>query len=132
MDDAVRFLEDNHRAVLTTFRGDGRVQMSPVSTTVDAAGRAVVSTRQSSAKARNLRRDPRASLCVFTDTFYGPWVRIDGTVEVVALPEAMDGLVDYYRRIRGEHDDWDEYRAAMREEGRVLLRLHVEDAHLQG
>ncbi len=77
---------------------------------------------------KNLRRDPQCSLCVFTDAFFGEWIQIDGTAEIVSLPEAMELLVDYYRRLAGEHDDWDEYREAMRSEERVLVRIPIEQA----
>jgi len=122
------FLRDNHRAVMHTRRSDGTPQLSPVVAGVDDDGRVLVSTRERSAKVRNLRRDPHASLCVFTDRFFGDWVQLDGTVEVVGRPEATELLVDYYRRLAGEHPHWDDYRAAMEREGRVLLRLTVERA----
>ena len=128
LDEARRFLAAHHRAILATRRRDGRPQMSPVTAGVDGAGRAIVSTSETAAKTRNLRRDPRASLCVFVDSFYGAWVQIDGTAEVVGLPEAMEPLVDYYRRIAGEHPDWDDFRHAMQRERRVLLRITVERA----
>lgn len=127
--DAARdFLREHHRAVLHTFRDDGRPQLSPVVVALDDEGRAIVSTREASMKVTNLERDPRASLCVFTDEFFGPWVRIDGDCEIVYLPDALEPLVDYFRRVAGEHDDWDEYRNAMREERRVLLRIAIRDA----
>ena len=126
--EARQFLTTYHRAVLATRRRDGRPQMSPVTVGVDAAGRAIVSSRETAYKTRHLRRDPRASLCVFADAFYGSWVQIDGTAEVVALPQAMEPLVDYYRRIAGEHPDWDDYRRAMERERRVLLRISIESA----
>ena len=107
------FLRANHRAVLATVRADGRPQLSPVTAAVDDAGRVLISTRETAVKARNLRRDPRASLCVFTDGFFGPWVQVEGDAEVISLPGAMDELVAYYRLVAGEHPDWDEYRAAM-------------------
>ena len=125
---ARRFLADHHRAVMSTRRSDGSPQLSPVTVGVDDEGRALVSTRERSAKVRNLRRDPHASLCVFTDRFFGDWAQLDGTVEIVALPEAMELLVDYYRRISGEHPDWDDYQGAMEREGRVMLRLTIERA----
>lgn len=125
---AVQFLHQHHRAVLATTRSDGGVQMSPVVAAVDDSGAVVVSTREGAYKTRHLRRRPFASLVVLTDGFFGPWVQVEGPVEIVALPEAMDGLVDYYRRVAGEHDDWDEYRRAMADEARVLVRLTIERA----
>lgn len=125
---AVEFIRSHHRAVIATTRADGTTQMSPVLTAVDEAGRVVVSTRETAYKVRHLRRLPYASLCVFTDAFFGDWVQVEGPVEVVSLPDAMEPLVDYYRRISGEHPNWDDYRAAMQNEKRVLLRLTVERA----
>jgi hypothetical protein len=78
-------------------------------------------------KVRNLYRHPTATLCVFTDNFFGPWTQIDGTTEIVPLPQAMDGLIDYHRRISGEHPDWDDYRRAMVDEQRVLIRLTIDN-----
>ncbi len=126
--EARQFLATHHCAVLTTRRRDGRLQMSPVTVGVDAAGCAIVSSRDTAYKTRHLRRDPRASLCVFVEAFYGPWVQIDGTTEVLSLPDAMEPLVDYYRRIAGEHADWDDYRRAMERERRVLLRISIDSA----
>jgi PPOX class probable F420-dependent enzyme len=99
--------------------------MSPVGCTVDGDGRVVVSSRETAIKVKNVRREPRAWLCVFPDSFYGGFVQVEGSVEVVSLPEAMEGLVDYYRSIAGEHPDWDDYRAAMEREQRVLIRLDL-------
>jgi PPOX class probable F420-dependent enzyme len=124
--EARQFLATHHCAVLATRRRNGRPQMSPVTVGVDAAGRAIISSRETAYKTRHLRRDPRASLCVFTDEFYGPWVQIDGTAEVVSLPEAMELLVDYYHRVAGEHPDWNDYRRAMERERRVLLRISID------
>ncbi len=129
IDEAREFLRQHHRAVIATFRSDGGLQMSPVLTTVDEEGRAIVSSRETAMKTKNLRRDARAYLCVFTKAFFGEeWVRVDGTAEVVSLPDAMEPLVDYYRRIAGEHEDWDDYRDAMRRDQRVLLRITIEEA----
>ncbi len=79
-------------------------------------------------KTKNLRRDPRASLCVISDGFYGPWIQVDGEVDIVGRPEALDVLVEYYRAVSGEHPDWDDYRAAMDRERRVVLRLSITGA----
>ena len=119
------FARAHHRAVLATTRSDGRPQLSPVVAAVDAEGRILVSTRETAIKAKNLARDPRVSLCVLNDGFFGEWVQADGTAEIVHLPEAMDLLVDYYRGISGEHPDWDDYRAAMRRERRVMVRITI-------
>jgi PPOX class probable F420-dependent enzyme len=122
---AADFLRAHHRAVLATPRSDGRPQLSPVSCTVDDEGRVLVSTRETALKTRNLRRRPQASLCVFTDNFFGEWVQVEGDVEIIPLPDAMDLLVDYYRRISGEHPDWDDYRAAMVRDKRVIVRITI-------
>lgn len=125
---AQQFIRENECAVLTTWRRNGQVQMSPITVGLDEAGRAIISSRETAYKVRNLRRDPRASLCVFTEQFTGPWVQVDGTAEVVALPEALELLVDYYRRVAGEHPDWDDYRQAMMRDRRVLIRITIERA----
>jgi PPOX class probable F420-dependent enzyme len=121
----LRVVREQHHGILATRRRDGSPQMSPVAVGVDAANKVVISTRETAMKAKNLMRDPQASVCVFADSFYGPWVQLDGTAEVVHLPEALDGLVDYYRSLSGEHPDWDDYRAAMQRERRVLVRITV-------
>ena len=128
LDDALAFVRDQHEAIMLTYRRDGSPQMSPVACGVDADGKIVVSTRETALKAKNLRRDPRVSLCVITHGFYGEWIQVDGTAEIVSLPDALEPLVDYYRSLRGEHPDWDDYRAAMERERRVLLRIDLERA----
>ena len=122
---AADFLRAHHRAVLATSRSDGRPQLSPVTCTVDDEGRVMISTRETAVKTRNLRRSPHASLCVFTDNFFGEWVQVEGDAEIIPLPEAMDLLVDYYRRASGDHPDWDEYRAAMVRDRRVIVRITI-------
>jgi len=125
---AREFLRHNHHTVLLTYRRDGSPQLSPVLGALDDEGRAVISTRETAMKAKNLQRDNRASVCVFDDNFFGEWVQIDGRAEVVHLPEAMEPLVDYYRTVQGEHPDWDDYRSAMERERRVLVRVTIERA----
>ena len=125
LDEARQVVREQHRAVLATIRGDGTPQMSPVLVAVDDEGRVLVSTREAALKVRNLRRDPRSWLCVLPDGFFGRWIQVEGRTEIVSLPDAMDGLVDYYRRVSGEHEDWDDYRAAMQRERRVLLRIEL-------
>ena len=128
IDWAREFITANRHGVLTTLRRDGRPQMSPVTAGIDEAGRVVVSVTEDRAKTRNARRDPRVALCVFTDGFYGPWVAVDGTVEIISLPDAMEPLVDLYRQVQGEHPDWDDYRAAMERDRRVIIALTPESA----
>ena len=122
------FIARNHRAVMVTHGPHGRTQTSPITLGVDEAGNAVVSSRETAYKVKNLERDPSVTLCVLNDGFFGEWIQIDGRAEIVRLPEAMEGLVDYYRRISGEHPDWDDYRAAMERDRRVLLRIDIERA----
>jgi PPOX class probable F420-dependent enzyme len=125
LDRAREYLREHHRAVMATVRRDGTPQMSPVVCAVMDDGSVVVSSRETAMKTKNVRRDPRAWLCVFPDSFFGGHVQVEGTVGVVSLPEAMDGLVAYYRAVAGEHPDWDDYRAAMERDRRVLLRLDL-------
>jgi PPOX class probable F420-dependent enzyme len=120
------FLADNHRAVLSTRRGDGRPQLSPIVIALDDEGRLLISSRETAVKVKNLRRDPIASFCVLNDGFFGEWCQVEGPAEIVSLPEAMDLLVDYYRRLSGEHPDWDDYRAAMERDCRVIVRVTIE------
>ena len=126
-DELLDFIRTRHHLVLVTTRKDGSPQVSPVTGGVDADGRVVVSTYPDRAKAVNLRRDPRATVLVLSDEWDDAWVQVDGTAEVLDMPsqEAEDGLVDYFRCIAGEHSDWDEYREAMRKQGKSLIRISV-------
>jgi PPOX class probable F420-dependent enzyme len=126
-DDAREFVASNHRAVLITRRASGGLQTSPVLVGVDGEGKLVISTREDAYKTRNLRRDPTAVVCVFSDDFFGRWMQIEGSAQIVSLPAAMEGLVDYYRGISGEHPDWDDYRRAMQQQRRVLLRVSIDE-----
>ena len=126
--EAKQFIATNHHAVLATTRSDGKVQLSPVTAGVDGDGHVVVSSRETAMKTINVRRTPYASLCVFSDRFFGEWVQVEGDVAVVSMPDALEGLVDYYRRISGEHPDWDDYRATMAKDRRVILQMTVRRA----
>jgi PPOX class probable F420-dependent enzyme len=129
LDEARAFIREHHGAVLATRRGGGSPQMSVIVCNVDDEGRVVVSTRETAAKTKNVRRDPRVSLCVLPNSgIFGRWIQVDGTATVLSLPEAMEPLVEYYRTTSGEHPNWDEYRAAMESERRVLLRIELERA----
>jgi PPOX class probable F420-dependent enzyme len=125
-DGLLEFLRPRHRALIITSRADGSPQISPVTCGVDGQGSVVISTYPERAKARNARRTPRVSLCVLSDEWNGPWVQVDGTAEVLDLPEALEPLVDYFRSISGEHPDWDEYREAMQRQGKSLIRITIE------
>jgi PPOX class probable F420-dependent enzyme len=120
---ALDHVRQHHHAVLSTRRRDGSPQLSPVTVAVDDTGHLVISSRETAFKVRNLRRDPAASICVFPDGFYGSWVQVDGTAQIVSLPEAMEPLVAYYRSVSGEHPDWDDYRAAMERDQRCVIRI---------
>ena len=125
-DELLEFLRPRHKGTLVTTRKDGRPQMSPVSCGVDQSGRIVVSTYPRRAKAVNARRDPRVSVLVHSDDWNGPYVQVDGTAEVLDMPDALEPLVEYFRCISGEHPDWDEYRDAMRRQGKSLVRVTVD------
>ncbi len=120
------FIRERHHHVLLTRRSDGSVQGSPVTGGLDGQGRVVIASYPQRAKSVNLRRDPRANVLVLSDDWDGPWVQVDGTAEVLDLPEAVEPLVEYFQVIAGEHPDWDEYRQAMRDQGKCLLRITIE------
>jgi PPOX class probable F420-dependent enzyme len=128
LDHARAFVARNSQAVLTTLRQDGTPQLSPVLVALEDEGTLAISSRETAYKTKNLRRHPRAWLCVLSPGFYGEWIQVEGTVEVQSLPEAMEPLVAYYRKLSGEHDDWDDYRAAMQREERCVLRVTLTKA----
>ena len=129
IDRALELIRVQHRAVLATTRRDGQPQMSPVLVTVDDEGYVVISTRETAYKVRNVRRHPRAWLCVLPDGFIGgQWLQVEGATQILSLPDAMDPLIAYYRSISGEHPDWDDYRRAMRRDQRCLIRIRPERA----
>ena len=125
LDEARAFVAQNSHAVLTTLKKDGTPQLSPVDVALEDDGTVVISSRETAYKTKNLRRDPRAWLCVLSNEFYGEWVQLEGTADVQSLPDAMEPLVAYYRRLSGEHPDWEDYRAAMVRDQRCLLRVTV-------
>lgn len=120
------FIRPRHRGVLLTTRSDGRPQSSLVSIGLDVAGRIVVSSYPERAKVLNIRRNTTTSMVVMSDDFGGEWVHVDCVAEIVDLPEAVEPLVEYFRVISGEHPDWDEYRQAMVNQGKCLIRLTIE------
>ena len=121
-----KFVRPRHRGVLLTTRRDGRPQSSLVTLGLDTSGRVVVSSYPERAKSINAKRNPAASMVVMSDEFGGEWIQLDGTAEVLDMPEALDGLVEYFRVISGEHPDWDEYREAMAHQGKCLIRLTID------
>jgi PPOX class probable F420-dependent enzyme len=123
LSELLAFVGPRHRMVLTTFRADGSLQSSPVTGGVDDEGRIVIATYPQRAKSANIRRRGRASVMVLSDEFDGPYVQVDGDGEVIELPDAVEPLVDYYRSIAGEHPDWAEYRQAMVDQGKCLIRV---------
>ena len=126
LDTLLEFGRPRHRGTLATRRRDGSPQMSPVSCGVDSRGRIVVSTYPQRAKVVNLRRDPAVSMVIHSDDWDGPYVQVDGTAEVIDVPESVEPLVEYFRSISGEHPDWEEYRAAMRAQGKSLIRVTID------
>jgi PPOX class probable F420-dependent enzyme len=125
-DALLAFVRPRHRMVLITTRADGRPQASPVTGGVDGDGRLVISTYPERAKTANARQRPQVSVVVLSDEFNDAWVQIDGTCEVIDPPDSVEPLVEYFRCISGEHPDWEEYRQAMREQGKSLLRVTPE------
>lgn len=123
LDELLTFVRPRHAMVLTTYRADGSVQSSPVTGGVDEQGRIVIASYPQRAKSVNIGRTPRASVTVLSEEFHGPYVQVDGDAERIDLPDAVEPLVDYFRAVAGEHSDWDEYRQAMVDQGKCLLRI---------
>ena len=117
------FIRPRHKMVLTTFRADSSLQSSPVTGGIDGQGRVVIASYPRRAKSVNVRRNPRASVVVLSDEFGGAYVQLDGDAEVIDVPEAVELLVDYYHVIAGEHPDWLDYRRAMLDQGKCLIRV---------
>jgi PPOX class probable F420-dependent enzyme len=126
LQELLEFVGPRHHMLLITTRSDGRPQASPVTGGVDDQGRIVISTYPERAKTTNARKRPDLSVVVLSDEFNGAWVQVDGTGEVIDQPDAIEPLVDYFRSISGEHPDWDEYRQAMRDQGKSLIRITPE------
>jgi len=125
-EELLSFIRPRHHAILVTTRRDGRPQVSPVTMGVDTEGRVAVSSYPERAKSKNAARNELASVCVLSNEFNGEWVQLDGRIEVVRQPEAIEALVEYYRSISGEHPDWDEYRQSMARQEKVMLRLTID------
>lgn len=122
-EELTEFLRPRHQVILMTPRNDGGWQGSPVSSGVDAEGRIVIATYPERAKSANVARHGKAAVVVLSEEFNGPWVQVEGDAELLTLPEALEPLVDYFRSISGEHSDWDEYRQAMTDQGKALIRI---------
>jgi PPOX class probable F420-dependent enzyme len=124
---AREFLARHHWGVLTTRRKDGSLQMSPVTVGIDAQGRAIISSRETAYKVNNLRRDPRAVVCAFTNEFHGEgWVQVNGSAEILSLPEAIDTLVYLERQAKGENRNWQAFHDRMAREKRVIIRITID------
>ncbi|HKY08480.1 MAG TPA: TIGR03618 family F420-dependent PPOX class oxidoreductase [Candidatus Binatia bacterium] len=127
VDHAKNFLIQHHWGILATRRKNGQLQMSPVTVGLDAQGRAVISSRETAYKVNNLRRDPRAALCAITSSFHGEgWVQINGSAEIISLPNALEALVYLHRQAYGEHKNWAEFHERMVREKRVIIRIDIE------
>lgn len=116
------FARGTTRSVLVTRRKDGGLQTSPMACTADDQGNVLTATRAANAKTKNLARDPRITMCLFDNKWPGPWMHVEGEVEIERLPEAMPLLAAYYAR-RGQDTSTEEFRKRMESENRVLLRV---------
>jgi PPOX class probable F420-dependent enzyme len=126
LDELLTFVRPRHRFILITQRSDGSPQASPVTGGVDDSGRLVISTYPERAKTRNLRRRPQASVVVLSDEWNDAWVQVDGTAEVIDAADDVEPFVEYFRNISGEHSDWDEYRQAMVDQGKSIIRISID------
>ena len=121
------FLRKNHRGCIAVRQRDGRPQMTFVSPGIDPDGRVIITSRGTTYKVKHIRRDPRVSLLIFGEQYSGSkFVQLHGSAEIIEQPEAMDLLVYWYKQVRGEHKNWDEYRETMRKQQRVIIRFNTE------
>ena len=124
---AKEFLTNHHHGVLATHRKNGGIQMSPITPGLDEGGRVIISSRETAYKVKNLRRDPRAAVCVFAPSFHGEgWVQASGSAEIISLPQALDTLIYLSRQAYGEHKNWQDFRQRMARERRVIIRITIE------
>jgi len=125
--DAQKFLQKNHRACIAVRQKDGWPQMTFVTPAIDAEGRVIITSRGTTYKIKHLHRDPRVSLLIFGEQYSGSkFVQIHGTAEIIELPDAMDILIYWYKQVRGEHKNWDEYKTKMADEKRAIIRVKME------
>jgi PPOX class probable F420-dependent enzyme len=130
LDDAMAYVRARSKGVLVTLKRDGRPQLSNISYAVGDDGVVRISVTDSRAKTANARRDPRVSLHVTADDFWS-YVVLEGTATLLPVATdphdaTADALVEYYRELSGEHPDWEDYRAAMVRDGRLILELRPE------
>jgi len=123
LESLIEFASGKNRWVLSTLRADGRPQMSLVTGTITPTGDLLISSYPQRVKTRNAKRNPAVSVLIMGDEFNSAWVQIDGQAEVADIPESVDGLVEYFQCIKGEHSDWDEYRQAMVDQGKSVIRI---------
>lgn len=126
--EAQQFLRDNHHGVLVARKRDGSLQMTLVSPAAGAEGQVILTARETTYKVKNIRRNPQISLLVFGERFHGSnYIQIDGRTEVIPQPEAMEIVLDWYRQLYGEPASWDEYREKVKAEGRIAMRVTIEN-----
>ena len=124
---AQKFLRDNHRACIAVRQKDGWPQMTLVTPAMDTEGRVIITSRGTTYKIKHLRRDPRVSMLIFGEQYSGSkFVQIHGTAELIELPKAMEILIYWYKQVRGEHKNWDDYKKQMQDEKRTIIRVTIE------
>jgi PPOX class probable F420-dependent enzyme len=125
--DAQKFLQQNHRACIAVRQKDGWPQMTFVSPGIDPQGRVIITSRGTTYKIKHLRRDPRVSMLIFGEQYSGSkFVQIHGAAEIIEQPAAMAMLIFWYKQVRGEHKNWEEYKKRMADEKRVIIRVNIE------
>jgi PPOX class probable F420-dependent enzyme len=125
--DAQEFLKNHHRGVLVARKRDGSLQMTMVSPVIDTDGKVIITSRETTYKIKNIKRNPQISLLVFGEQFHGSnFIQIDGRAEIIPQPQAMDIVLDWHRQIRGEPENWDDVREKTKAEGRIAMRVTIE------
>lgn len=125
--EAKNFLKGNHHGCLVARKKDGSLQMTLVSPVLGADGNVIITARDTTYKVKNIKHNPQVSLLVYGDQFHGSnYIQIDGRAEIIPHPAAMDIVLDWHRKIRGEPASWEEIRQKVLAEGRIAIRVDIE------
>ena len=125
--EAKGFLKGKEHGVLVARKKDGSLQMTLVSPVIGANGDLIITSRETTYKVKNIKRNPQISLLVFGEKFNGSnYIQVDGKAEIIPQPQAMDIILDWHRQIRGEPENWDDIKKKTIAERRIAMRINID------